>query len=84
MNFFDWITTSLSKAPTLEPQSHIWDPETVTMQQPTAPEPPSTKTSTAAAESSDVSMRGGGEAGEVCCGVCCGLMCFECCCGGEE
>ncbi|GAT21076.1 similar to An12g10350 [Aspergillus luchuensis] len=45
MNFFDWITTSLSKAPTLEPQSHIWDPETVTMQQPTAPEPPSTKTS---------------------------------------
>ncbi|RAH56708.1 hypothetical protein BO85DRAFT_488884 [Aspergillus piperis CBS 112811] len=65
MSFFDWITTSFSKAPTPEPQSHIWDPETVTMQQPTAPEPPSTKTSTAAAESSDVSMRGGGEAGEM-------------------
>ncbi|PSS10756.1 hypothetical protein M430DRAFT_36976 [Amorphotheca resinae ATCC 22711] len=29
-----------------------------------------------------VSMRGGGEGEEVCCGVCAGLACFEClnCC----
>ncbi|GAQ45526.1 unnamed protein product [Aspergillus niger] len=83
MNLFDFILMPFGKAPTSQPQSHVWDPETVTMQQPTAPEAPSTKTPTTAPESSDVNLRGGGEAGEVCCGVCCGLMCFECCCGGE-
>ncbi|PYH33718.1 uncharacterized protein BO87DRAFT_387149 [Aspergillus neoniger CBS 115656] len=69
MNLFDFILMPFSKAHTSEPKSHVWDPETVTMQKPTAPEPPSTKTSTAAPESSDLNLRGGGEAGEVCCGV---------------
>ncbi|KAI2813984.1 hypothetical protein CBS115989_8940 [Aspergillus niger] len=69
MNFFDWILTPFGSSPTPEPQNHIWDPETVTMQQPTAPEAPSTKIPAAAPGSTEVSMRGGGEAGEVCCGV---------------
>ncbi|OJI84545.1 hypothetical protein ASPTUDRAFT_43617 [Aspergillus tubingensis CBS 134.48] len=45
MNLFDLILMPFSKAPVPEPQSHVWDPETVTMQQPTAPEAPSTKAS---------------------------------------
>lgn len=45
MNLFDLILMPFSKAPAPEPQSHVWDPETVTMQQPTAPEAPSTKAS---------------------------------------
>ncbi|KAJ5408996.1 hypothetical protein N7509_002879 [Penicillium cosmopolitanum] len=28
---------------------------------------------------SQVHMRGGGEEGDVCCGICAGLCCFECC-----
>ncbi|GKZ29161.1 hypothetical protein AbraIFM66950_003321 [Aspergillus brasiliensis] len=41
MNFFDWILTPFGKASTPEPQDHIWDPQTVTMQQPATPEAPS-------------------------------------------
>ncbi|OJJ67895.1 hypothetical protein ASPBRDRAFT_199598 [Aspergillus brasiliensis CBS 101740] len=65
MNFFDWILTPFGKATTPEPQDHIWDPQTVTMQQPAAPEAPSMNNSATASNSAEVSMRGGGEAGEM-------------------
>ncbi|PYH81060.1 hypothetical protein BO82DRAFT_285009 [Aspergillus uvarum CBS 121591] len=69
MNFFDWIFTPFGRAPTPEQQEYVWNPETVTMQQPAATEAPSTKIPTMTQEPAALSLRGGGEAGEVCCGV---------------
>ncbi|RAL04811.1 uncharacterized protein BO80DRAFT_422053 [Aspergillus ibericus CBS 121593] len=63
-------------------QQPAWDPNTMTMQQPSSPEAPSTERVVTqqpnTQEEMKMNLRGGG-AGDVCCGVCAGLLCFECC-----
>ncbi|PYH42152.1 uncharacterized protein BP01DRAFT_385817 [Aspergillus saccharolyticus JOP 1030-1] len=69
MNFFSWLFPSSDTTSPPRTQEHTWDPKTVTMQQPVSPQTLPAEVPTTAAESGELSMRGGGEAGNVCCGV---------------
>ncbi|KAI9930424.1 hypothetical protein ASPWEDRAFT_171052 [Aspergillus wentii DTO 134E9] len=71
-SFFNWSKSSpetpTTPAITMEqPASQSTPSNGVITEQPTTQEPMQMK------------LRGGGEAGDVCCGVCAGLACFECC-----
>ncbi|KAL1965762.1 hypothetical protein VTN77DRAFT_5262 [Rasamsonia byssochlamydoides] len=56
-----------------------WNPNTMTMEQPTNYAGNQEVVTEQPASQEPMKLRGGGEAGEVCCGVCAGLLCFECC-----
>ncbi|KAE8144585.1 hypothetical protein BDV25DRAFT_166507 [Aspergillus avenaceus] len=59
-----------------------WNPNPLTMEQPTSPEAPNQQVVTEqppAQEQMQMSLRGGGNGGGICCGICAGLACFECC-----
>ncbi|BDD55274.1 hypothetical protein MAP00_000811 [Monascus purpureus] len=75
--FGNWFKSSNQQESAQQP---TWDPNTLTMQQPTSPQAPSTENVVTEQPRSQESMqlRGGGGCCETCCGVCAGLACFEC------
>ncbi|PYH91631.1 hypothetical protein BO71DRAFT_401215 [Aspergillus ellipticus CBS 707.79] len=78
---FSWFKSSHKEcAATQQP---TWDPNTMQMQQPASPDAPVTERVVSGQpgqqETMQMSLRGGGEGEDVCCGVCAGLCCFECC-----
>ncbi|BCS01813.1 uncharacterized protein AKAW2_60077S [Aspergillus luchuensis] len=77
---FNWFKSSKEESSATQQPS--WDANTMTMQQPSSPEAPSTERVVTqqpnTQEEMKMGLRGGG-AGDVCCGVCAGLLCFECC-----
>ncbi|KAJ5747106.1 uncharacterized protein N7511_008802 [Penicillium nucicola] len=75
---FGWFKSSESK-PT---QEATWDAATMTMRQPSNTEEMAANQVVSQQpnpESMKMELRGGGEGGDICCGVCAGLACFECC-----
>ncbi|PWY90393.1 hypothetical protein BO94DRAFT_533882 [Aspergillus sclerotioniger CBS 115572] len=77
---FGWFKSSNQES---APVQNTWNPNTLTMQQPSAPEAPVTEQVVTGQpgqqETMQMNLRGGGEGEDVCCGVCAGLCCFECC-----
>ncbi|OOF93568.1 hypothetical protein ASPCADRAFT_209508 [Aspergillus carbonarius ITEM 5010] len=77
---FSWFKSSNQES---APVQNTWNPNTLTMEQPSAPDAPVTEQvvtgQPAQQETMQMSLRGGGEGEDVCCGVCAGLCCFECC-----
>ncbi|KAH8429478.1 uncharacterized protein LDX57_007140 [Aspergillus melleus] len=80
MGLFNLFKSSSTQQQEQQPQQTTWDPNTLTMQQPSCPAAPSTEGVVTEQPNSEQNMklRGGG-GGDVCCGVCAGLCCFECC-----
>ncbi|PWY83348.1 hypothetical protein BO70DRAFT_386810 [Aspergillus heteromorphus CBS 117.55] len=79
---FSWFkSANKESAPTT--QQPTWNPDTMTMQQPQHPDAPISERVVSGQpgqqETMQMSLRGGGEGEDVCCGVCAGLACFECC-----
>ncbi|KAB8235351.1 hypothetical protein ETB97_006652 [Aspergillus alliaceus] len=71
MLLFNWLFKSSKE--TSAPKAHkpIWDPQTLTMQQPASPQVPTDRAGMEQSnvhENTEVSLRGGG-GGSVCCGV---------------
>ncbi|KAL4889523.1 hypothetical protein BDV59DRAFT_205193 [Aspergillus ambiguus] len=83
MGIFTWFKSSKEESAP-KTQQPTWDPNTLTMQQPSSPAAPTTERVVTEQpeqtnqENMQMKLRGGG-AGDVCCGVCAGLLCFECC-----
>ncbi|KAA8648183.1 hypothetical protein EYZ11_000568 [Aspergillus tanneri] len=77
MGLFDFLKSSKQE----NTQDATWDANTLTMQQPSRPAAPTAERVVTEQPSSqdNMKLRGGGEGGEVCCGVCTGLLCFACC-----
>ncbi|KAE8374568.1 hypothetical protein BDV26DRAFT_269712 [Aspergillus bertholletiae] len=79
---FGWLK-SKEEAPMED--SHTWDPHTMTMQLPQPPPMAVTNQNRVVSEQPrqpepmHLSLRGGGEGEDVCCGICAGLACYECC-----
>ncbi|PYI01886.1 hypothetical protein BO78DRAFT_326486 [Aspergillus sclerotiicarbonarius CBS 121057] len=69
MNFLDWLLTPFGRTPAPEIKERVWDPETVTMQQPASPENPRSDINSGIYDATEMGLRGGGEGEEVCCGV---------------
>ncbi|PYH98469.1 hypothetical protein BO71DRAFT_316372, partial [Aspergillus ellipticus CBS 707.79] len=69
LKMFSWFKSSKQESATQQP---TWDANTMTMQQPSSPEAPSTERVVTEQPNTDEAMkmnlRGGG-AGDVCCGV---------------
>lgn len=65
------------------PKEPTWNPNTLTMEQPTSPAAPNQQQvvteQPANQEQMQMRLRGGGNGGGICCGICAGLACFECC-----
>ncbi|CAG7918951.1 unnamed protein product [Penicillium olsonii] len=63
-------------------QEPTWDAATMTMEQPSTAEAMSSNNVVVQQpnpETMKMELRGGGEGGDICCGVCAGIACFECC-----
>ncbi|CAI7621794.1 unnamed protein product [Penicillium crustosum] len=76
---FGWFKSSNESKPTQEP---TWNAATMTMEQPPSAEAMSSNNVVSeqpCSESMKMELRGGGEGGDICCGICAGIACFECC-----
>ncbi|KAJ5105510.1 hypothetical protein NUU61_002857 [Penicillium alfredii] len=71
------------KSPVPEAHSESnWNPDTLTMQQPSSPAAPSSNQNVVTDQPTSqeqMQLRGGGNGGGICCGICAGIACFECC-----
>ncbi|KAF7621335.1 hypothetical protein F9C07_10375 [Aspergillus flavus] len=78
MGLFDFFKSSKEESP--RTQEPTWDPNTMTMQQPSSPSAPVVDRAVSEQPNTQEQMqlRGGG-AGDCCCGICAGILCFECC-----
>ncbi|KAE8372022.1 hypothetical protein BDV26DRAFT_298267 [Aspergillus bertholletiae] len=76
MGLFDFFKSS--KPECSHTQQPTWDPNTMTMQQPSSPPAPVADRTVSEEQPDKVQLRGGG-AGDCCCGMCAGILCFECC-----
>ncbi|CAG8909688.1 unnamed protein product [Penicillium egyptiacum] len=76
---FGWFKSSNDSKPS---QEHSWDAATMTMEQPSNAEAMSSNNVVSQQPSPEpmkMELRGGGEGGDICCGICAGIACFECC-----
>ncbi|KAJ5332734.1 hypothetical protein N7541_002542 [Penicillium brevicompactum] len=74
---FGWFKSSNESK-----QEPTWDAATMTMEQPSSAEAMTSNNVVVQQpnpESMKMELRGGGEGGDICCGVCAGIACFECC-----
>ncbi|CAG8004324.1 unnamed protein product [Penicillium salamii] len=74
---FGWFKSSNESK-----QGPTWDAATMTMEQPSTSEAMSSNNVVVQQpnpEAMKMELRGGGEGGDICCGVCAGIACFECC-----
>ncbi|KAI9924945.1 hypothetical protein MW887_006352 [Aspergillus wentii] len=74
--FGNWFKSSKE-----EPTEATFNPNTLTMEQPSSPAAPTNQqiVSEQPQSQEQMQLRGGGQGGGICCGICAGLACFECC-----